>query len=132
MQLGSSSALMPSYRDMHRRRSRHGLIAVVLAVVGLLAASSTAMAGQDELKGGSVLIQLHGSRGLKLSPGSLSLPITGGAVDPINGSGTVRVSGGFKAKRGKGKTKGTITAPALGAHGGPGGPPPPRGEKKAS
>src|SRR4051794_19225140 len=120
MQLGSSSALMPSYRDMHRRGSRHGLIAVVLAVVGLLAASSTAMAGQDELKGGSVLIQLHGSRGLKLSPGSLSLPITGGAVDPINGSGTVRVSGGFKAKRGKGKTKVTITALALGANGGPG------------
>src|SRR4051794_3432037 len=120
MQLGSSSALMPSYRDMHRRGSRHGLIAVVLAVVGLLAASSTAMAGQDELKGGSVLIQLHGSRGLKLSPGSLSLPITGGAVDPINGSGTVRGSGGFKAKRGKGKTKVTITALALGANGGPG------------
>src|SRR3954469_9176149 len=120
MQLGSSSALMPSYRDMHRRGRRHGLIAVVLAVVGLLAASSTAMAGQDELKGGSVLIQLHGSRGLKLSPGSLSLPITGGAVDPINGSGTVRGSGSFKAKRGKGKTKVTITALALGANGGPG------------
>src|SRR4051794_41821088 len=130
MQLGSSSALMPSYRDMHRRGSRHGLIAVVLAVVGLLAASSTAMAGQDELKGGSVLIQLHGSRGLKLSPGSLSLPITGGAGDPINGSRAGRGSGSFKAKRGKGKTKGTNTPPTPGANGGPGPPPPPKRQKK--
>src|SRR4051794_21119412 len=101
---------MRSFRDKQTRASGRGLIAVLFAVVALLAASSTALAGQDQLKGGSVVIKLQGSRGLKLSPSSLSLPITGGAVDPIDGSGTVQVSGGFKAKRGKGKAKVTITA----------------------
>ncbi len=110
---------MPSHRDKHTAATR-GLIAVALALLALLAASTSAFAGQDQLKGGSVVIQLQGSRGLKLKPGSLSLPITGGAVDPIDGSGTVQVSGSLKAKRGKGKVKVTITALNLGANGGPG------------
>jgi hypothetical protein len=111
---------MSGYRDKHTRAGRRGLIAAVLAVVALLAASGTALAGQDQLKGGSVVIQLQGSRGLKLSPTGLNLPITGGAVDPIDGSGTVQVSGSFRAKRGKGKAKVTITALNLGANGGQG------------
>ena len=111
---------MPNHWDNRSRAGRLGLMAAVLAPVVLLAASGTASAGQDQLKGGSVVIQLHGSRGLKLKPGSLTLPITGGAVDPIDGSGTVRLSGGFKAKRGKGKAKVTLTALNLGANGGPG------------
>src|SRR4051812_29343783 len=111
---------MSSYRDKHSRASRGGLIAVVLAVAGLFAVASPALAGKDELKGGSVVLQLQGSRGLKLKPSSLTLPITGGAVDPIDGSGTVQVSGGFRAKRGKGKTKVTITALTFGANGGQG------------
>jgi hypothetical protein len=78
------------------------------------------MAGQDELKGGSVAIQLQSSRGLKLKPRDLILPIMGGAVDPIAGSGTVQVTGGLKAKRGKGKAKVKITTLSLGANGGPG------------
>src|SRR4051794_638726 len=111
---------MSSYRDKHSRASRGGLIAVVLAVAGLLAVASPALAGKDELKGGSVTIQLQGSRGLKLKPTSLNLPITGGAVDPIDGSGPVQVSGSFQARRGKGKTKVRITALNLGANGGQG------------
>jgi hypothetical protein len=99
---------------------RRGLTAAVVAVVALLVAAGTALAGQDQLKGGSVVIQLKGSGGLKLRPGTLKLPITGGAVDPVDGSGTVQVSGSFKAKRGKGKAKVTITALNLGANGGPG------------
>ena len=110
---------MPSHREKHTAATR-GLVAVALALLALLAASTSAFAGQDQLKGGSVVIQLQGSRGLKLKPGSLSLPITGGAVDPIDGSGTVQVSGSLKAKRGKGKVKVTITALNLGANGGPG------------
>jgi hypothetical protein len=110
---------MSSKRDKHWRASR-GLIAAVVSVFALLLASGSALAGQDELKGGSVVIQLHGSRGLKLKPGSLNVPITGGAVDPIDGSGTVKVSASIKAKRGKGKAKVTITALNLGANGGPG------------
>ena len=112
-------ARMTNLRDKHTAATR-GLLAVGLALLALLAASSSAFAGQDQLKGGSVVIQLQGSRGLKLKPGSLSLPIAGGAVDPIDGSGTVQVAGGLKAKRGKGKAKVTITALNLGANGGPG------------
>jgi hypothetical protein len=111
---------MPTHRDKHTSTSRRGLAAVLLAACALLVASSSALAGQDDLKGGSVVIQLQGSRGLKLKPGNLNVAITGGAVDPIDGSGTVKVSAPVKAKRGKGKAKVTITALNLGANGGPG------------
>jgi hypothetical protein len=111
---------MSIYRDKHTSAGRRGVITAVSVVVALLAMSSSAMAGQDALKGGSVVIQLHGSRGLKLKPSGLTLPITGGALDPVDGSGTVQVSGGFKAKRGKGKTKVKITALTFGANGGAG------------
>ncbi|HEY6772149.1 MAG TPA: hypothetical protein VI035_06825, partial [Solirubrobacterales bacterium] len=112
---------------MARRRAKrgqarpYGAIAAVVALVGaLLALSGTAVAGQDELKGGSVVIQLQKSRGLKLKPKTISMPITGGAVDPVDGSGTVQVVGGFKAKRGKSKTQVKITTLTLGANGGQG------------
>jgi|tagenome__1003787_1003787.scaffolds.fasta_scaffold20970164_1 hypothetical protein len=111
---------MPSHRDKQRRASRRGLIAVALAVVALLAAASSAFAGPDQLKGGSVVMQLQGSRGLKLKPSSLTMSITDGAIDPVDGSGTAHVLGSIKAKRGKGKTKVTITALNLGANGAPG------------
>jgi len=94
--------------------------ALLIALAGPLAVTSPALAGQDQLKGGSVLIQLQGARGLKLRPGSLDLAITGGAIDPIDGSGSARVSGGFVAKRGKGKTKVIITRLIFGAGGAPG------------
>src|SRR3954469_19393507 len=108
---------MPRLRDKRKPRRRAATVAAV-AVAGLLALSGTAMAGQDELKGGSVVLQLQNSRGLKLKPASLSLPITGGAVDPVDGSGTVQASGGFKAERGKGKAKVKVTTLTLGANGG--------------
>jgi hypothetical protein len=111
---------MSTLREKHTRAGRRGLIAAVLALAALLAASSSAFAGQDELKGGSVVIQLQGSRGLKLKPTSLNLTITGGAVDPVNGSGTVQVNGSFKAKKGKGKAKVKLTTFNLGANGGQG------------
>jgi hypothetical protein len=108
---------MPRLRDKHTR-ARRGPIATAVALAGLLALSGVALAGQDQLKGGSVVIQLQSSRGLKLKPAGLTLAITGGAVDPINGSGTVQVTGGFQAKRGKGKTKVKLTSLTLGANGG--------------
>ena len=111
---------MPSHRDKRTRATRRGLIAVAIAVVALLAASGPALGAQDELKGGSVVIQLHGSRGLKLKPSSLNLQVTGGAVDPIDGSGTVQVSGAIKARRGRGKAKVTILSLTFGANGGQG------------
>jgi hypothetical protein len=66
------------------------------------------------------VIQLQNSRGLKLKPKSLNLPIAAGAVDPVSGAGTVQVNGGFRAKRGKGKAKVKITRLTLGANSGPG------------
>jgi hypothetical protein len=111
---------MSSLRDKHTHAGRRGLIVAALAVVALLALASSASAGQDDLKGGSVVMQLQSSHGLKLKPGSLTLTITGGAIDPIDGSGTAQVSGGFKARRGKGKTKVKITSFTLGANGAPG------------
>jgi hypothetical protein len=91
-----------------------------MAVAGLLALAGTALAGQDELKGGSVVLQLQNSHGMKLKPKALTLPITGGAVDPVDGSGTVQMNGAFTAKRGKGKAKVKIVTLNLGANGGPG------------
>src|SRR3954447_1502279 len=123
---------MANYGDKCTRASRRGVIAAVLMLVALLAASSTAVAGQDALKGGSVAMQMQGSRGLKLKPGTLNLPITGGAVDPIDGSGTVQLAGSFKVRRGKGKTKVTITALNLGANGGRGSIAAKVGKKKVS
>jgi hypothetical protein len=99
---------------------RGGLITAAVLATGLLALAGTASAGQDELKGGSAVLQLQNSRGLKLTPKTLTLPVAGGAVDPVDGSGTVQVSGGFKAKRGKGKAKVKIITLTLGANGGRG------------
>jgi hypothetical protein len=100
---------------------RRGIAAAVVALVALLVLAGTATAGQDELKGGSVTMQLKkNSRGLKLKPKRLGLAITGGAVDPVNGAGTVQINGAIKVRRGKGKTKVRITTLNLGAGGGQG------------
>jgi hypothetical protein len=112
---------MARFWDNPGQASQYGLITAAVALAGaIFLFSSTAMAGQDELKGGSVVIQLQKSRGLKLKPKTITMPITGGAVDPVDGSGTVQVVGGFKAKRGKSKTQVKITTLTLGANGGQG------------
>ena len=111
---------MRGITDKGRHGRRRGVTTIVVAVVGLLALSGTAPAGQDELKGGSVVMQLQNSRGLKLKPKSLTMPITSGAVDPIDGSGSVQVRGGFKAKRGRAKAPVKVTTLTLGANGGRG------------
>jgi hypothetical protein len=111
---------MPRLRDKRNDVRRRGAVAGSVAVAGLLALAGSAAAGPDELKGGSVVLQLQNARGLKLKPKGLTLPISSGAVDPISGGGTVQVNGGFRAKRGKGKAKVKITRLTLGANGGPG------------
>ncbi len=104
-----------------RRQGRRGLIAAGLATLACtLGLSGIATAGPDQLKGGSVVIQLQNARGLKLKPKNLNLRIASGSVDPISGAGTVQVNGAFRAKRGKGKAKVKITRLSLGANGGPG------------
>jgi hypothetical protein len=111
---------MTSVRDKQKGTGRLGLVAVLLAVGALLVTTGTALAAPDDLKGGSVLMQLQGSRGLKLKPASLSLAISGGAIDPADGSGTAQVSGAFKVKRGKGKAKVKIVSFTLAPNGGQG------------
>src|SRR5512133_688571 len=51
---------MSGQGDKHRSVARSGLLGVLLAVAALLATAGTALAGQDDLKGGSVLMQLQG------------------------------------------------------------------------
>ena len=111
---------MSRLRDKRIRAGRFGTVAAAIALIGCFATSSSALAGPDELKGGSVVMQLQNGRGLKLSPKSLNLPIAGGAVDPISGAGTVETSGAIKVKRGKSKTKVKITELTFGANGGQG------------
>ncbi len=111
-----------SYRDKHTSAGLRGAIVFALALIAVIAVPGSAIAGQDDLKGGSVVMQLQRSHGLKLKPHNITLAITGGAIDPVDGSGTAQVSGGFKAKRAKGKskTKVKITSLTLGANGGQG------------
>jgi hypothetical protein len=106
--------------NKRRRRRRCGALAAVAFLGASVALSGIATAGPDQLKGGSVVLQLQNSRGLKLKPKGLNLPIVSGSVDPVTGAGSVQVNGSFKAKRGKGKTKVTLTRLSLGANGGPG------------
>lgn len=111
---------MANSTDKRRGPGPRALLVTCLALTGVLGLTGTALAGQDELKGGSVVIQLQNSRGLKLKPKNLTMPITGGAVDPADGSGTVQVKWGFKAKRGRSKAQVKITTLNLGANGGQG------------
>ena len=102
-------------------RARGAALALGVALVACLGLANSAAAGPDQLKGGGVVLQLRGSHGLKLKPSTLTLQITGGAVDPVDGSGTVQATGTFKASQGKGKAKVTVKSLTFGANGGPGG-----------
>jgi len=106
--------------DKRRRRRLSGAVAAATTLAAMLLLSGIASAGPDQLKGGSVALQLKSSRGLKLKPRSLNLRIVSGSVDPVSGAGSVQLNGGFRAKRGKGKAKVTLTRLTLGANGGAG------------
>jgi hypothetical protein len=117
---GKGEEQMQSSRTGGTRRGAIGgiLTAVVLAV-GLLT-SAGAVAAPDPLSGGSVNLQLRNVGGLKVKPKSLSLPITGGALDPTNGAGSVQTSGKFRVRQGKDKAKVKVLTLNLGANGGAG------------
>jgi hypothetical protein len=111
---------MSSLDHKRSRASRCAAIVVVAAVVAVPLMTGNASALQDQLKGGVVNFQVHKLKGLKVKPRGLSLPITSGAVDPADGSGSAFVTGGFRAKRGKLKTKVKLQSFTFGAHGGSG------------
>jgi hypothetical protein len=93
-------------------------VAVVAALVSMLAFAPLASAASDPLASGTTKVKLNkglfkklkrsGVKVLKLSPGTVknrtvTLPVSGGSLDPITGQGTVEHSGGIKFKRGKRK-----------------------------
>jgi len=92
------------------------VVATVAALVGLLAFAPLASATSDPLSSGSTKLTLNkgfakklkksGVKVLKLSPGTVkgrtvTLPVSGGSLDPTTGQGSVEHSGGLKFKRGK-------------------------------
>lgn len=91
-------------------------VAVVAALAALLALAPFASAASDPLAGGTTTLTLNknlfkklkkaGVKVIKVSPGTVkartvTLPVSGGSLDPTNGLGTVEQSGGIKFKHGK-------------------------------
>lgn len=91
-------------------------VAAVVALVALFAFAPLASATSDPLASGTTTITLNkglvnklkkvGVKVLKASPATVkgrtvTLPVSGGSVDPTTGQGTVEHSGGIKFKRGK-------------------------------
>ncbi len=98
------------------RGTMRSAVAVVAALAALLAFAPLASATSDPLASGTTTINLNkgffkklkksGVKVLKLSPGTVknrtvTLPVSGGSLDPTTGAGTVEHSGGIKFKRGK-------------------------------
>jgi hypothetical protein len=91
-------------------------VAVVAALTALLAFAPLASATSDPLSSGTTTLTLNkgffkklkksGVKVLKLSPATVksrtvTLPVSGGSLDPITGLGTIEQSGGIKFKAGK-------------------------------
>lgn len=98
------------------RRMVPSAVAAVVALVALFAFAPLASATSDPLASGTTTITLNkglvnklnkvGIKVLKASPATVkgrtvTLPVSGGSVDPTTGQGTVEHSGGIKFKRGK-------------------------------
>jgi hypothetical protein len=91
-------------------------VAVVAALAALLALAPFASAASDPIASGTTTVKLNSGlvkklkkynvKVLKASPASVkgstvTLPVSGGSLDPITGLGTVEHSGGIKFKAGK-------------------------------
>ncbi len=92
------------------------VVATVAALVGLLAFAPLASATSDPLSSGTTTLTLNknlfkklkkaGVKVIKVSPGTVkarkvTLPVSGGSLDPTNGQGTIEQGGGIKFKHGK-------------------------------
>jgi len=91
-------------------------VATVAALAALLALAPFASAASDPLASGTTKITLSksmikklkksGTKVIKVSPGTVkgrnvTLPVSGGSLDPTNGQGAIEHSGGIKFKHGK-------------------------------
>jgi len=94
------------------------VVATLAALVALLAFAPFASATSDPVASGTTTITLnkglfkklkkYGIKVLKVSPGTVkgrvvTLPVSGGSMDPTNGLGSLELSGGIKFKAGKRK-----------------------------
>ena len=91
-------------------------VTTVVALVALLAFTPLASATSDPVASGTTTVTLnkgfskrlkkYGVKVLKVSPAKVSgrkvtLPVSGGSMDPTNGLGSLELSGGVKFKAGK-------------------------------
>ena len=91
-------------------------VATLAALVALLAFAPFASATSDPVASGTTSVTLNkgflkklkkaGVKVLKVSPGTVknnkvTLPVSGGSIDPTNGLGSLELSGGIKFKAGK-------------------------------
>lgn len=91
-------------------------VAVVAALAAVLVLAPVASATPDPVAGGTTTVTLnkgfskrlkkYGIKLLKVSPGKVkgnkvTLPVSGGSMDPTNGLGSLELSGGMKFKAGK-------------------------------
>lgn len=91
-------------------------VATLAALVALLAFAPFASATSDPVASGTTSVTLnkgfakklkkYGIKVLKISPGKVkgrvvTLPVSGGSMDPTNGLGNLELSGGMKFKAGK-------------------------------
>jgi len=92
------------------------VVALVAALAALLVLAPFASAASDPLASGTTTITLNknlfkklkksGVKAIKVSPGTIkarrvTLPVSGGSLDPTNGQGTIEQGGGIKFKHGK-------------------------------
>lgn len=102
-------------------------LGAALSAVALLVTASAAFGAADPLKGGSTVlgplklpgkVKVSAKSGATKSGKTVTLPITGGTLDPTNGSGPVQDGGKIQLKKGKHKATLTGIVTTFGAGGG--------------
>ncbi len=103
-------------QPVRHRGTMLSAVALVAALAASLVLAPFASAAGDPLASGTTTITLNknlfkklkksGTKVIKVSPGTVkarrvTLPVSGGSLDPTNGQGTIEQSGGIKFKHGK-------------------------------
>jgi hypothetical protein len=101
--------------DMPTRRMCYAGAALITALLGTLASAGPAAAAPEPVVGGETRLTLELPKGVKVRAigpvtadgNTVTLPTTGGSLDPATGAGTLDVGGAlkFKGKRGKATLK---------------------------
>jgi hypothetical protein len=101
-------------------------VAAALSAAALLITASAAFGAADPLKGGSTTlgplklpgkVKVAAKGGATKSGKTVTLPITGGTLDPTNGSGPVQDGGKIQLKKGKKKASLTSIVTTFGSGG---------------